>query len=48
MERTLLLQRMGRAGIHVLDWDVAEPFDLFVKRRLEPVALLAARDWEIK
>ena len=34
MERALLLQRMGRAGIHVLDWDVAEPFDLFVKRRL--------------
>jgi hypothetical protein len=29
-----LLQKMGRAGIHVLDWDVAEPFDLFVKRRL--------------
>jgi len=34
MERTLLLQKMGRAGIHVLDWDVTEPFDLFVKRRL--------------
>jgi uncharacterized repeat protein (TIGR01451 family) len=34
MERTLLLQRMGRAGIHVLDWEVTEPFDLFVKRRL--------------
>ena len=34
MERLLLLQKMGRAGIHVLDWDVAEPFDLFVKRRL--------------
>jgi uncharacterized repeat protein (TIGR01451 family) len=34
MERTLLLQKMGRAGIHVLDWEVAEPFDLFVKRRL--------------
>ena len=34
MERAVLLQRMGRAGIHVLDWDVAEPFDLFVKRRL--------------
>jgi uncharacterized protein (DUF58 family) len=34
MERTLLLQRMGRAGIHVLDWHVTEPFDLFVKRRL--------------
>lgn len=34
MERSLLLQKMGRAGIHVLDWDVSEPFDLFVKRRL--------------
>jgi uncharacterized protein (DUF58 family) len=34
MERTLLLQKMGRAGIHVLDWDVAEPFDHFVRRRL--------------
>lgn len=34
MERALLLQKMGRAGIHVLDWDVVEPFDLFVKRRL--------------
>ncbi|HUF00346.1 MAG TPA: DUF58 domain-containing protein [Anaerolineales bacterium] len=34
MERTLLLQKMGRAGMHVLDWDVTEPFDLFVKRRL--------------
>lgn len=34
MERTLLLQKMGRAGIHALDWDVTEPFDLFVKRRL--------------
>ena len=34
MERTLLLRKMGRAGIHVLDWDVAEPFDHFVRRRL--------------
>jgi uncharacterized protein (DUF58 family) len=34
MERALLLQKMGRAGIHVLDWEVSEPFDLFVKRRL--------------
>ena len=34
MERVLLLQKMGRAGIHALDWDVSEPFDLFVKRRL--------------
>jgi uncharacterized protein (DUF58 family) len=41
MERTMLLQRMGRAGIHVLDWDVTEPFDLFVKRRLGRVPALA-------
>ena len=34
MERMLLLQKMGRAGIHVLDWDVAEPFDHLVRRRL--------------
>lgn len=34
MERMLLLQKMGRAGIQVLDWDVAEPFDHFVRRRL--------------
>lgn len=34
MERVLLLQKLGRAGIHALDWDVSEPFDLFVKRRL--------------
>jgi uncharacterized protein (DUF58 family) len=34
MERLLLLQRLQRANIHVLDWDVAEAFDLLVKRRL--------------
>jgi len=34
MERLLLLQRLQRANIHVLDWDVKEPFDLLVKRRL--------------
>jgi uncharacterized protein (DUF58 family) len=34
IERLVLLQKMGRAGIHVLDWDVMEPFDHFVKRRL--------------
>lgn len=34
MERLLLLQRLQRANIHVLDWDVQEPFDLLVKRRL--------------
>jgi uncharacterized protein (DUF58 family) len=34
MERLLLLQKLQRANIHVLDWDVVEPFDLLVKRRL--------------
>lgn len=43
MERILLLQRLQRANIHVLDWDVKEPFDLLVKRRLgrSPVWLRA-------
>jgi uncharacterized protein (DUF58 family) len=34
MERVLLLQKLQRAGIQILDWDVVEPFDLLVKRRL--------------
>ena len=34
MERLLLLQRLQRANIHALDWDVKEPFELLVKRRL--------------
>ena len=34
LERQLLLQRLQRANVHVLDWDVKEPFDLLVKRRL--------------
>jgi hypothetical protein len=43
MERDLLLQKLQRAGIQVLDWDVADPFDLVVKRRLSrPPAWLRA------
>jgi uncharacterized protein (DUF58 family) len=34
MERVILLQRLQRANIQVLDWDVQEPFDLLVKRKL--------------
>jgi uncharacterized protein (DUF58 family) len=34
MERVLLLQKLQRANIQVLDWDVQEPFDRLVKRRL--------------
>ena len=43
MERLLLLQRLQRANIYVLDWDVSEPFDSLVKRRLgrSPVWLRA-------
>ena len=33
-ERAALLQKIQRAGIQVLDWDVAEPFDQVVKRKL--------------
>jgi len=43
MERTLLLKRIQRASIQILDWDVAEPFDLVVKRKLShPPAWLRA------
>jgi uncharacterized protein (DUF58 family) len=34
MERMLFLQKVQRAGIQVLDWDVSEPFDLVVKQKL--------------
>ena len=34
LERALLLQKVQRTGIQVLDWDVNEPFDLVVKRKL--------------
>ena len=34
LERRLLLQKVQRAGVLVLDWDVSEPFDLLVKRKL--------------
>lgn len=43
MERVLLLQKVQRASIQVLDWDVTEPFDLVVKRMLSrPPAWLRA------
>ena len=43
MERTILLQRVQRAGIQVLDWNVVEPFDQAVKRMLSrPPAWLRA------
>lgn len=34
MERALLLQRVQRAGIQVLEWDINEPFDQVVRRKL--------------
>ena len=43
MERILLLQKLQRAGIQVLDWDVTQPFDQVVKQRLgRPPALMRA------
>ncbi|NJC95568.1 MAG: DUF58 domain-containing protein [Anaerolineales bacterium] len=43
MERTLLLQKVQRAGIQVLNWDVDDPFDQVVKRKLSrPPAWLRA------
>lgn len=43
MERALLLKKIQRAGIQILDWDVAEPFDQVVKQRLSrPPAWLRA------
>jgi uncharacterized protein (DUF58 family) len=43
MERTLLLQKAQHAGVQVMDWDVSEPFDQVVKRKLSrPPAWLRA------
>jgi uncharacterized protein (DUF58 family) len=43
MERNLLIHKLQRAGIQVLDWDISQPFDQVVKRRLgRPPALLRA------
>jgi uncharacterized protein (DUF58 family) len=43
LERRLLLQKVQRAGIQVLDWNVSEPFDQVVKRKLSrPPAWLRA------
>ena len=36
MERNLLLKKLQRAGIQVLDWNVADPFDQVMKHRLGP------------
>ncbi len=36
MERNLLLKKLQRAGIQVLDWNVAQSFDQVIKHRLGP------------
>lgn len=36
MERNLSLQRLQRAGVQVLDWDITQPFDQVLKSRLGP------------
>jgi hypothetical protein len=43
LERAILLHKVQRTGVQVLDWDVSEPFDLVVKRKLgRPPAWLRA------
>ncbi len=43
LERDLLIQKLQRAGIQVLGWDVSQPFDQVVKRRLgRPPVILRA------
>jgi uncharacterized protein (DUF58 family) len=37
MERTLLLRKLQRAGVQVLDWNVAHPFDQVVQRELSRI-----------
>ncbi|GAB4422350.1 MAG: DUF58 domain-containing protein [Anaerolineales bacterium] len=36
MERNLLLKNLQRAGVQALDWNVSDPFDQVIKRRLGP------------
>jgi len=43
MERELIFQKLQRAGVQTLDWDIAQPFDLAVQQKLSrPVAWLRA------
>ena len=43
LERSMMMQRVSRAGIQVLEWDVSEPFDQLVKKQLSrPPAWLRA------
>ncbi|HEY6072186.1 MAG TPA: hypothetical protein VIV15_02060, partial [Anaerolineales bacterium] len=34
MERALLLQKLRRAGVQVLNWNINQPLDLVVQRNL--------------
>jgi hypothetical protein len=34
MERFLLMQRLQRAGIQIIEWDVTQPFDQAVRPAL--------------
>lgn len=36
MERALLINKLKHAGVQVLDWDIAHPFDQVMKHRLGP------------
>jgi hypothetical protein len=47
LERKLLLQKVQRAGVQVLDWDVSEPFDLGREAQAGPSAGMDAGGGEI-
>ena len=36
MERSLLIKKLQHAGVQVLDWNIAHPFDQVMKRRMGP------------
>jgi len=43
LQRAVLLRRLRGAGIHVVDWDVSQPFEKIAKRYLEQRQVLSGR-----
>jgi uncharacterized protein (DUF58 family) len=47
LQRKLLLQRLERAGVHLVDWDVEVPFEQVIYAALSrPPVYLRALDWK--
>jgi uncharacterized protein (DUF58 family) len=46
LQRRLMLQRLQRSGVHLIDWDVDVPFEQVVSAALSrPASYLRALDW---